>query len=293
MNNPYMSNQPPARRSAFTLVEMLVVIGIIVILIAILIPVVGKVQEQARITRTKNTMMGISNAIQLYYNDQKAYPGVLPNSAFASGVASGMTPAITMTENMVLAMCGGFDTGWATPSYKFDNVGQGPLIQSSNALRQKRLTPFIDPAPGQLTPNRAGSGNDWGAAGQTSPPGASVQDTQVPEFMDNFQEQRPIIYMRANVGAAGVVGTGTTFQYDPAWMLPYYSATQLTQPFNLTDFPSRTVYNSAGGGTTISGRDSYFNHASIANTPKGQNAFILISAGPDGMFGTKDDVIIP
>jgi prepilin-type N-terminal cleavage/methylation domain-containing protein len=285
-------------RSAFTLVEMLVVIGIICILIAILLPVIGKVQEQARITNTKNAIASIANAIQNYYNDQKAYPGVLPNSAFTSGVANTMTPAITTTENMVLAMCGGLETGWATPTYSFDKVGSGPIIQAQNALKQKRLTPFIEPAPGQLTPARAGTGNDWGAAGQTSPPGVATPDTTVPEFMDKFQDAKPIIYMRANVGATDVVpgypGGGTP-QYEPVWMQPYMNTSQPTAAFNTTDFPSRDVYNTDGSkySPAPSGVQSYFNHPSIPKTAKGQNAFILISAGPDGFFGTKDDIIHP
>src|SRR5438105_8250831 len=70
-------------RLGFTLIELLVVIGIIAVLIAILIPVVGRVRLAAQTANTTNQMHRISAAIQTYYHDFNAYPGALPNSAFA------------------------------------------------------------------------------------------------------------------------------------------------------------------------------------------------------------------
>lgn len=66
-----MSHGQQARpvRSAFTLVELLVVIGIIALLISILLPVLNKVQEQARTTKCLANMNQIGKAFVTYALD--------------------------------------------------------------------------------------------------------------------------------------------------------------------------------------------------------------------------------
>ena len=51
---------------AFTLVELLVVIGIIAILIAILVPMVGRAMRQARQTRTSADMQTIATVLEAF-----------------------------------------------------------------------------------------------------------------------------------------------------------------------------------------------------------------------------------
>jgi prepilin-type N-terminal cleavage/methylation domain-containing protein len=61
------------RRRAFTLVELLVVIGIIAILIAILLPALQKAREQARIVACASNMRQIGLAMHMYANDNKGW----------------------------------------------------------------------------------------------------------------------------------------------------------------------------------------------------------------------------
>ncbi len=69
---------PGQNKKAFTLVEILVVIGIITILSALVITALNPAQlrKSARDTNRKKDVAIISNALEQYYADNNAYPNV-------------------------------------------------------------------------------------------------------------------------------------------------------------------------------------------------------------------------
>jgi len=75
MSNPdaYLLPPRPSGAPAFTLVELLVVIGIIAVLMAVLLPVLGKARREANRTFCLNNIRNMQLAQVQYSNDNRGY----------------------------------------------------------------------------------------------------------------------------------------------------------------------------------------------------------------------------
>ncbi len=81
--------------TAFTLVELLVVIGVIAILAALLFPMLSKAKAYARSTSCKNHLRQMGLALQMYVNEhQNKYPYYhgLPDHAYDAALGADNTP---------------------------------------------------------------------------------------------------------------------------------------------------------------------------------------------------------
>jgi prepilin-type N-terminal cleavage/methylation domain-containing protein len=221
---PTADRRPP---TGFTLVELLIVIGIIAILVGLLFPVVSSVRQRGFEASTNATIASLAQACERYANDfGGAYPGPLSNdfientaqpalfshsnSANSTGFLNGSDTAlavnfqintapsrVTMSENLLLALGGGltWDTGSAPNRAAFTplRLGAGPSIL--NPLRPSNRPPYFS-ADSNVSTRSISAGRSGQFREQDEPTGRSY-DTVIPEFVDGFTSPMPILYLRA------------------------------------------------------------------------------------------------
>jgi prepilin-type N-terminal cleavage/methylation domain-containing protein len=180
---PLATSRPAPALSAskgFTLTEILVVIGIIVVLMSILLPVVSKIRYAAYNADTQNEISQISNACTAYYSTYHAYPGPFSNDDTSGGptnqTSSGFTTGdgnptltslyfnggfasvavdsaatnpwtVTGAENLVVGLMGGLriNPGGTAPgilAFAPAEVGLGPMnLSLTNPSRAQSFLP--------------------------------------------------------------------------------------------------------------------------------------------------------
>jgi len=305
------------RCRAFTLLELIVVTGIIMILISLLFPVILGMRLSAYAASTQAQISQLRNAIENYCNDWHAYPGPLNNQQIISGVTfpgvtgngANATGNITMSENLTLGLLGGLTPTGTNGSvvYAPAAVGRGPVsLLAGNPTNYHSYLADSGTA-GWLS---AGSFVDIG--------GIAANDTNIPEFVDRFPDPLPILYLRAKAGASGIVSpdvtvgnAGVIFQYDIAQLGPYTAAQLGGKTHGLQNVGSAAVdlniakdnppldalpylrdpaRNSSNQYVKVAIQPPLVSDGNVDGVVRQQNGYILIAAGKDRVYGTFDDI---
>lgn len=120
-----------ARLRAFTLVELLVVIGIISVLVGILLPTLGRARAAAQATVCLSNLRSIGQALNLYTSENKGYfPG--SGSSSGAGIWSVVGGKYTINPGLSLSNAPGVNEAldWAGPiarSMGKKQFTEGPL----------------------------------------------------------------------------------------------------------------------------------------------------------------------
>jgi len=93
------SSRARCRRRGFTLVELLVVIGIIALLMSILLPALNKARENARQVKCANNMRQIWMACVMYANENKDMLPIPPRVENTSSITVAPSMGIVMDPN--------------------------------------------------------------------------------------------------------------------------------------------------------------------------------------------------
>ena len=258
-------------RPGFTLVELLVVIGIIGLLIGLLLPALGKVIERAKSTQTLGTMQEFAKACDAYFQEFGEYPEAIPSSVLYQGVTNNSTdpitvqqlPRITQMENALLALMGGYrvptDPDYAT----FGQTSTPPAVELTfNTTPVFRIK--VDATKMGEGPYKNGrkyeafyapKGREFGkAAGQMSSTDAlpeAAGSGLLPELVDAWGA--PIAYISQLRSLGPIVRNGSAAgQFERKQMIAYTNSTALGDAGVDQTEPAKgsVLCTNAAGGTS-------------------------------------------
>jgi prepilin-type N-terminal cleavage/methylation domain-containing protein len=249
------------RRSAFTLVELLVVVAIIAILIALIMGGVMKVRSMAVVVQNRNDLLQIHNGLQAFYKKYNFYP---PDqfklcSKWSSYNASVPLDALSMSY---------LGTMWPNldRNATFNWAGGTPFPEGVILEGDQCLVFFLGGMP--TGPGQAPQGFFMNPSNPTMPVGTSTDRLKWLDFD----------------GARCIPLRGNPF--------PSYLDSHATNNDGIMKKKSAFVYFSSGkradgygAANALFGVAPYIQTAGVPTKFFNSTSYQLISAGPDGAFG--------
>ncbi len=278
-------------RKAFTLIELLVVIGIIALLLSIAMPAYNMARLAARKTVDAAALNAMGTGLESFHNDLGYYPD--SNRFFMGG-----NPARLMKTSP--------GNAWYDDSVTIPDQGANKLFEALVGLdylgyEEHHYYAVSDGNNSPLEPGTPIMGNGSEAkrygpyikTDSVKTKGLSVAagivngDNDNKVFVDsvNRDHPRPILYYKAHTSGHAI---DTIYNYGDNYDITTAvdgNGNPWHPQFNATQF-----YNYIGNPkTTTTPQNPNFQEP--AARPYNPDSFLLINAGPDGQYGTTDDIV--
>jgi prepilin-type N-terminal cleavage/methylation domain-containing protein len=300
----------------FTLLEMLTAMAIIAVMIGLLIPAIGKIQTMAQTVKQKAQFNAIEVALEAFRSDS-GYNDYPPSSYTRdSGQASFGTDGYCGAQKLAEAIVGldgfGFHPksqwrsdgmadvdGDTIPELIYDVVNgirgsaTGTTVQSAADNLKARKGPYLELEKA----NAVKLSNMYPYPSVNGEISEALADTfvlcdmfgQVKNKATGKRTGMPILYFRANT-------SNTLFKPSNLTLIPFDTSQDAVYNIN-ENYPFLSYWAPWGSGVSHLMTDRNIFYQRIANPnftspqrPYRNDSFILLSAGPDGLYGTSDDV---
>jgi len=270
-----------SRKKAFTIIELLTVMSIIVILIGLLVPSLNMARRFAKKLTQKNQLRIVGIGIEFFNNEWDGYP---PSGAF-DGNGQQYCGAMKLSEAMVGKDLLGFHPDSAFRADGLDATGR--LLYDPTTLgSRKELFLQLDNANANRLSEIYGTGN----TGSFNENAFVLCDIYKRDMRTGRKTGMPILYYKAET---------SNKLHDPN-----FAATPTDNMGNIYNFNDNQAIFALGKPWEDPGKQSthslslpsrlYKNtrndKISILRQPYKTDSYILISAGFDGEYGTADDI---
>lgn len=261
-DRPYTARSAaPATSRAFTLTEMLVVIGMIVLVLGIATPMVTRAWRAGDRTRTAADLAAIASALEAYRQDHGSYPQVSPPP----------TPGVMLDFNGARMLCRAL-------------IAPGPETHTDKLFIADGKGADVNPpdpkAPGPGFRTRGTSGRVYGPylkpeSFKLGDPTGNRTEPAFLALLDRYN--RPFLYYPAN--GKPNIRLARSYAWDRTTAdRPLYNALD-----NQAAFVPKQGFPRMLGDTNANGMIDAT--ATPPEEPAYEGPFILWSAGPDEVFG--------